>query len=297
MIILRITGGLGNQMFQYALGRQLAETHRTLLKLDLSSFESDYRKYDLHCFHTQAYPATPEEIEDVQGSYGVVEEVALKITRKIGFRGSALRLARKGVAVQEKQFHFEPSVLSVPKYSYLDGYWQTERYFPDVREILRREFQVKYSQDSKSRSLSDLISHTNSVAIHIRRGDYVSNPGYHDIHGLCSLDYYHRSIRWIVDKVSDPHFFVFSDEPRWAKENLKIASLATIVDHNGGDRSYEDLRLMSQCKHQIIANSSFSWWAAWLNNNPQKSVIAPLRWFNDASVDAKDLVPSSWLRL
>ena len=284
-------------MFQYAVGRQLAETHKTLLKLDLSSFESDYRKYDLHCFHIQAYPATADEIADVQGNYGAIEEVALKITRKLGFWGSALRLARKGAVIQEKQFHFDPNVLRVPKYSYLDGYWQTEKYFPDVREILRQEFQVKYWQDSKSESLSDLISSTNSIAIHIRRGDYAANSAYHYIHGLCSLDYYHQSTEWMISKVSNPHFFVFSDEPQWAKENLKLGFPLTIVDHNGGDRSYEDLRLMSQCKHQIIANSSFSWWAAWLNNHPQKSVIAPLKWFNNVSVDARDLIPTSWLRL
>lgn len=284
-------------MFQYALGRQLAETNKTLLKLDLSSFESDHRKYDLHCFHIQAYPATSDEIADVQGKYGAIEEVTLKITRKLGFRGSALRLARKGAVVQEKQFHFDPHVLSVSKYSYLDGYWQTEQYFPDVREILRQEFQVKYLQDSKSGSLSDLISRTNSVAIHIRRGDYATNSAYHHVHGLCSLDYYHRSTQWMIDKISNPRFFVFSDEPQWAKENLKLGFPVTIVDHNGGDRSYEDLRLMSQCKHQIIANSSFSWWAAWLNNHPQKSVIAPLKWFNNASFNASDLIPTSWLRL
>ncbi len=285
-------------MFQYALGRQLSEMHKTLLKLDLSSFESDdSRKYNLNCFHTQAYPVTREEIEDLQGIYGSFEKLTLKITRKMGFRSSALRLARQGEVIHEKQFHFDPNVLNAPKDSYLNGYWQSERYFPNVHEILRQEFQFKYSQDLKSRHLSALMSSTDSVAVHIRRGDYVENPTHLNHHGLCSLDYYERSTQSIINKVSDPHFFVFSDEPQWAKENLKLEFPVTIVDHNNDDYSYEDMRLMSQCKHQIIANSSFSWWAAWLNNHPQKIVIAPLKWFNNSPADTRDLIPTSWFRI
>jgi Glycosyl transferase family 11 len=296
-IIAKITGGLGNQMFQYALGRQLAETHQTLLKLDLSSFESDYRKYALHCFQTQTHLATPEEIEDVQGIYGAVEKLTLKITRKMGFRSSALRLARKGVTLKENHFHFDPSILDASKYSYLDGYWQTEKYFPSIGDILRQEFQFKYLQDSKSKHLSSLIGSTNSVALHIRRGDYVSNSKNLEFHGLCSLDYYGQAIQLMSDRVDHPHFFVFSDEPQWVKENFKLECPVTVVDHHSGDLSYEDMRLISQCQHQIIANSSFSWWAAWLNNNPQKIVIAPLKWFNNASADIKDLIPNQWLSI
>ena len=126
---------------------------------------------------------------------------------------------------------------------------------------------------------------------------YAANSAYHYIHGLCSLDYYHQSTQRMINKVSDLHSIVFSDKPQWTKENLKLEFPLTIVDHNRGDRNYEDLRLMSQCKHQIVANSSFSWWAAWLNDHPQKSVISPLKWFNNVSVDARDLIPTSWLRL
>jgi Glycosyl transferase family 11 len=218
MIIVRIGGGLGNQMFQYAIGRQLAETHKTLLKLDLSVYDSDYRRFGLHCFHIQACPATPQEIEDVKGIYGWVEEVVLKITRKIGFRSSAIRLAQKGLVIQEKQIHFDASVLNAPKYSYLDGCWQSEKYFSSVSENLRQEFQFKYLQDSKNRCLAGLISSKNSVAIHIRRGDYAAEP--FGLHGLCSLEYYKRAIQSIIDIVPDPFFFVFSDEPQFAKDNL-----------------------------------------------------------------------------
>lgn len=298
MIIVRITGGLGNQMFQYAVGRQLAETHKTLLKLDLSSFESDYRKYALHCFHIHAFPATSEEIEDVQGIYGSVEKVVLKITRKLGFRNSALRLARKGATVSEKlEFHFDPDVLNAPKDSYLQGYWQSEKYFLDIQGILRQEFQVKYPQSSENRRLSELIQNTNSVAVHIRRGDYAANPALLEKHGLCDILYYQNAIQQMSEKIADVSFYVFSDEPDWAKLNLDLKFPTTFIDHNDETGAYEDMRLMSQCKHQIIANSSFSWWAAWLNNNPDKIVIAPLKWFNNAPAETQDLVPNQWVRL
>jgi Glycosyl transferase family 11 len=221
----------------------------------------------------------------------------LKVTRKLGFRSSALRLARKGETIHEKHFHFDPEVLTAPKFSYLNGYWQTEKYFPAVSDRLRQEFQFRYLQDSKSRMLSDLIGQTSSVGLHIRRGDYLSNSANLEFHGLCGLDYFEQAIRQIGDRVNQPYFFIFSDEPEWARENLKLSYPTTIVDHNCGDHDYQDLRLMSQCQHQVIANSSFSWWAAWLNENPDKVVIAPSRWFNNAAIDTKDLIPSSWTRI
>ena len=139
-----------------------------------------------------------------------------------------------------------------------------------------------------------MISQTNSVSLHIRRGDYVSNQKTNQTHGTCDLDYYQRCITEIEKEVENPYFFVFSDEIEWVKENLKINHPAEYVDQNTGDKSYEDMRLMSQCKHNVIANSSFSWWGAWLNSYPDKIVFAPKRWFASDKHNTKDLIPEGW---
>jgi hypothetical protein len=136
-----------------------------------------------------------------------------------------------------------------------------------------------------------------AVSIHVRRGDYVSDAGTNRFHGTCSVDYYHDAVDRISGFAPASHFFVFSDGIDWAKENLRLRQPVTYVDFNDGEKNYEDLRLMSLCKHHIIANSSFSWWGAWLNPNPDKIVIAPKKWFNDPSINTDDLIPNSWLRL
>jgi len=133
--------------------------------------------------------------------------------------------------------------------------------------------------------------------LHIRRGDYVHAPLANQFHGLCSLDYYQKAVNYIYQKIPDCHFYIFSDDHSWVCENFKLDYPVTMVDHNDADKDYEDLRLMSLCKYNIIANSSFSWWGAWLNANPEKIVLCPERWFNDLSLDIKDLMPDSWIRV
>ena len=135
------------------------------------------------------------------------------------------------------------------------------------------------------------------MSLHVRRTDYVQNALTNKIHGVCDQDYYASCVRYIGDQVSNPHFFIFSDEPQWAKDNLMFDFPMTVVDCNDASRNYEDLRLMSTCKHNIIANSSFSWWGAWLNSNPNKIICAPKQWFTDSTRNTKDLIPSNWIRL
>ena len=142
-----------------------------------------------------------------------------------------------------------------------------------------------------------MIQSSDAVAIHVRRGDYISNQNTTEFHGICSLDYYHKAIDEIISKVNDPHFFVFSDDPEWTQENLKIDAPTTYVAHNSSDKNYEDLRLMSLCNHFIIANSSFSWWGAWLSRNESKIVIAPSRWFQDIKYNDSDRLPEEWKRI
>ena len=293
MIIVKLIGGLGNQMFQYATARSLAEKHSTILKLDLTGFEAyKLHRYSLHCFHIWEYIATHNEIKSIIGdSQNFTNRLKRKVTAKLGFSDGNQNLIR------EKYFHFDPTILELKDNVLIDGFWQSEKYFADIPDILRREFDVKYKQDPDSKEFSELIQSNESISIHVRRADYVQNQVTNQVHGTCDRAYYDRCVNHIEARVSNPHFFIFSDEPEWARENLKLSHPTTIVDCNDPSRNYEDLRLMSQCQHNIIANSSFSWWGAWLNSNPNKIVCAPEKWFNDPTRDTKDLIPNVWIKL
>lgn len=293
MIIVKIIGGLGNQMFQYAAARRLAEKHSTALKLDVTGFdEYKLHKYGLHCFQISDCPATKTEIELIRGNQNILNRLKRKIGSKIGFNNPK----NKGW-IFEKHFNFDAEILEAPDNVLLEGYWQSEKYFVDIADILRREFVIKYQQDIQSQKFADFIKGTESVSLHVRRADYVHDSLTNKVFGTCDRDYYDRGVRYIGDRVSNPHLFIFSDEPQWAKDNLKFDIPMTFVDCNDASRNYEDLRLMSICKHNIIANSSFSWWGGWLNANPYKLVIAPQKWFNDESRNTKDLIPEQWIKL
>jgi Glycosyl transferase family 11 len=314
VIIVSLFEGLGNQMFQYATARCLAEKHSTVLKLDISSFESNkQRKYGLHCFNVQEHFATQNEINVLlkRSRNRVDRFFDSPFFNKIGI-GNQLSTN----LLQEKNFHFDPYILEAHNNTYLFGFWQSEKYFVEIRDILLSEFSIKYPLNSQNKELYKKIMFHESISLHIRRGDYVQDESTHQYHGVCSLGYYNRCIEYISDKVINPHFFVFSDDPEWVKTNLKQNLPVTIIENNSGFRSHEDLRLMSQCKHNIIANSSFSWWGAWLNLNPDKIVCTPQQWFRNKSqgtkyflpkdfipwykdnfIDTKDLVPENWVQL
>ena len=156
---------------------------------------------------------------------------------------------------------------------------------------------LKVPLGSRNKELLSLIRTVNSVSLHIRRGDYVSNPDTNSALGTCSLEYYRHCIEHIASNVENPHFFLFSDDINWVRDNLKIKYPTTVVDGNSADTNYADLHLMSNCKHNIIANSSFSWWGAWLNNNPDKIIIAPKIWFANSPLTPKEIIPENWLKL
>lgn len=283
-------GGLGNQLFQYAVARHLAELHRTALKIDISL----YKSYELH-----AYSIWPFNIQE---NFASSEEVMALTVRRQGIAKRVIRcVVRKPpelfpTYVSEKHFHFDPDILRLPDNVYLDGYWQSEKYFVDIAEIIRNEFTVKTSQDGKDKELAELIRRSESTSLHIRRGSYLL-PEYNATHGTSSLEYYFRCVECLTQTVRKPHFYVFSDDPSWVRDHLDLPYPTTFVDHNKADRDYEDLRLMSQCKHHIIANSTFSWWGAWLCNNPDKMVFAPEKWFNAPAADTKDLIPGDWYKI
>jgi hypothetical protein len=290
MIIVKLKGGLGNQLFQYAVARHIAEIHKTFLKIDISLFET----YKLH-----AYSIGPFNIQE---NFASPEEVMALTVRKLGITERAIRrVLRRSpkfapTYIMEKHFYCDPDILNLPDGVYLDGYWQSEKYFADIAGIIRQEFTVKTPQTGKNKELAERMASCESVSLHIRRGSYTIPP-YNSVHGTCSLDYYHRCVEYLSQKVKNPHFFIFSDEPEWARDNLKLHYPTTLVDHNSADKDYEDLRLMSQCKHHIIANSTFSWWGAWLNQNPEKIVLVPKRWFKSGDYDTKDLIPDKWIKV
>ena len=296
MVIVRLLGGLGNQMFQYAAARNLSIRHRTTLKLDISGFESyRLREYSLHPFHVQEEFAMPEEVAQIKAPpRGRLSRFALRVRRRII---GPVPYYRQPVFSEPVLGPFDSNIMKTPRDVYLDGYWQSEKYFADIRDVIRREFTVRHEQDRQSQEIAAQITATQSVSIHVRRGDYVSNPHTSQVHGVCGLDYYRRCVDVVAETIPYPHFFVFSDEPRWVTENLRLDCPTTFVSHNDVSRGYEDLRLMSLCKHNILANSSFGWWAAWLNTNPNKLVIAPKQWFTDPSLDARDLLPDEWIKV
>lgn len=290
MIIVRISGGLGNQMFQYAAGVALATHHACDLKWDLSWFDGN----SLH----QGFELTRV--------FGIsIEEANVADYRKtLGWRGSdwlRSRLASRKLGwlrpkhyIQEPHFHYWPEFWQISPSAYLNGYWQTPKYFQDEEALIRDEFRFKAEMSLENETIASIMDESNSVSLHVRRGDYVADPRVACVHGACDVNFYQRAIVKIRRHVMSPYFFVFSDDMEWVKKNLRIDGRVMFVDHNQGEESYNDMRLMSMCKHHIVANSTFSWWGAWLGADSEKSVVAPKRWFNGGSVDARDLYGTNW---
>jgi len=291
MIISKLTGGLGNQMFQYAVGRHLAIKNNSVLKLDISEFRNyKLRNYDLSWFNIQENIATFEDLSHVLFPS---DKTAHKVTKYIKMKIANVQQIQY---VKEQDTNFHPEILTHNDNTYLDGYWQSEKYFSDIEDIIRKEFTVKSKPDPINEFYLGEIRDCESVSVHVRRGDYVSNPTTAQVHGFLGLEYYQKALSIILENTDRPHFFVFSDDPEWAEGNIKTDAPITYVKYNGA-KNYEDLRLMSACKHHIIANSSFSWWGAWLSPDREKIVIAPRRWFKSDRLNARDLIPESWHKI
>jgi len=291
-IITSLIGGLGNQMFQYAAGRALSLRKKTELRLDISGFES----YGLHeGFELQRVFSCPAEISSASDIVQLMGWQSMPLVRRM-LRRSSFAAFRQSTYVVEPHFHYWPGLVDVPKDCYLSGYWQSEKYFADAAAQIRIDFAFRTPLQNRNAELAMQIQNVNAVSIHVRRGDYASNPKTTATHGLCSLEFYRTAIQFMIDQVDRPCFYVFSDDPVWVKENIRMDFPCNYVDHNRGTESYNDMRLMSLCKHHIIANSSFSWWGAWLNPSTEKIVIAPRKWFANQT-DVTDLFPSGWVTL
>ncbi len=291
MIIVHLSGGLGNQMFQYAFGRANTKCLGALLALELSDKTLQiHNGFELgRIFNIHAKMATQADLQAVLGvqRYSIIRN---------SIKGLGLRNILLSRYVEEPHFHFAPQMLDIADNRYVYGYWQSEKYFREIVTTIRSDFSFKQPLANQNTEIAEKISHINSVSLHVRRNDYAKNPKINATHGLCSLEYYRESIRYVVERVKQPQFFVFSDDIAWVKNNLKIDFPCQFVDHNQGTESYNDMRLMSMCKHHIIANSSFSWWGAWLNPNMQKIVVAPKKWFAHEA-DTRDLIPEKWVLL
>lgn len=296
MIIVRLSGGMGNQMFQYAFGRALSLKHNVPLKLNIQTFldQADrpfaknfaVRKYDLDVFNIKAEIAESNDIPFLHRMYwkGGLMLVIDAVRRRIFFP--------KG---KEQSFRFNNKYLSLNKDAYLIGEWQSPKYFAGYEDIIRSDFSLNTTISEDIKKLGEEIRGCNSVCLHVRRKDFVGNS-LHDT-GI-GQNYYTQSLVKIQKKSQIDRVYVFSDDIGWCENNLSFDYPVTFVGENyAGEKQTGHFWLMQQCKHFIICNSSFSWWAAWLSTNPDKIVIAPKKWFNDPSINTEDLIPENWIRI
>jgi len=269
VIVAKIIGGLGNQLFQYAFARHLSLIHDTELRLDISAYYAyKNHNYGLSNFNIIENFSSPNEWTDL-------------------------------IPFKEKHFHFDQDFMNIPDNTYIQGYWQSEKYFREISSVIKNDLQFKYPMELKDKIFYESILQSNSVSLHIRRGDYVPGTYGDQVSECLTLDYYEKAIDQIQQKNPDVVFFIFSDDINWAKKNLSISRPTFYVDHNSSNTNFQDLRLMSLCKHNIIANSSFSWWGAWLNSNLKKEFYSPINWFNSnaRNLNSQDIVPSEWIRI
>lgn len=269
MIVSNLTGGLGNQMFQYAFGRTIAIKNRTLLVLHHTNalFNTQYL-YGLKVFKIKARIAKNNDL----ASLGVIGNRVINRLLYLFDERFNIQL-NKNIITQKYPYNFDLNYLKIKNHSYIQGFWADSRYFNGIEKELRTEFKLHEKFDPKNQEILDLINKTNSVSVHVRRGDLVSSNRNDSFIGI---NYYIKSIKFLKSKVKDPYYFVFSDDITWCKINLSpLLKKVIYVCNNSGDKSYKDLLIMSKCDHNIIANSTFSWWAAWLNENPIKIIIRP----------------------
>jgi hypothetical protein len=293
MIVTKLIGGLGNQMFQYAAGLQLSHRLGAELKLDISNFDSEgvtRRRYELSIFNISAGIASPDDISKTK-------------IRPVGLLCNYPRIVSLLEKISGKVHLIEGKndVMNIKdengKDIYLEGVWNSYKYLSGVEDLIRKELSFKTKPSDRNSDILREIKTSNSVSVHVRRGDYVNNPKVAKVYTICSLDYYKKATIQIEKRFGNARYYFFSDDPGWVKENFKNTKNVNIVDWNVGERSCEDLRLMIACKHNIIANSTFSWWGAWLNGNRNKIIVSPKRWFKDETKNVKELLPPEWIRI
>lgn len=303
MIITRLRGGLGNQLFQYACGRALSLRNKDILKLDIEGYARALaggtdtpREYSLSHFSIQENIASVEEIYALKYPFGIISK---------GFRFMNIKIFRKfNVGFDARLIEN----LSKKKSVYLDGFWQTEKYFEDCIDIIRRDITLKSPMGAPAAEIGACITKNRSqniknISLHVRRGDVRIGGIGNAYFGICTPDYYKKAFDYIANEAKSMkisatqfHVFIFSDEPKWVEENIQIPYSFTTVSGRGIP-DYEELVLMSVCDINIIANSTFSWWGAWLNTNKDKLVISPSEWITRTKKQHIDTIHPSWIRL
>lgn len=296
MFVVRLSGGLGNQLFQYAFGRAISLDNNCPLLIDIDYFDIQHErsindglfncKFELNKLTMQLRLWNNSMYRFFPISF--LDRVFLKVKKLLGF--TAL--------VYEHKYGFDENIVSkIRRHTYFSGYWQSPIYFEKYRSILLEDFQF-ILPESRNILLEEKIKNVTSVSIHVRRGDYVNNKEANKIHGLCSEAYYKTAVDTLFSKYNAIDWFIFSDDIDWCKNHFLTLQNCTFIESNKWP-DYYDMYLMSLCKHNIIANSSFSWWGAWLNQNPNKTVIGPSRWFADSVLNTQidGILPNTWIRI
>ncbi len=301
MIISCIVGGLGNQLFQYAVGKHLAMRNNETLTVDYGLFQC-HRQRHPQLFH---FNVDCREIDDLNFASSAETEMRSHFKLPPAQRSLARRVARQlrsrlwrrplvsAPLFWEKSPRFDAALLDLEAPVRLIGFWQSEKYFLGIESTIRRDLQIKAEYLKNTDRVLEKIGRTRAVSVHFRRGDYV---GLNKFEMRNPLDYYQNAVKDMAQHVEDATFYVFSDDVAWVKQHFQSPHRMVYVNEDGVLTDVEELHLMKSCRHHIIANSTFSWWGAWLNPDPHKRVYAPRIWFNDDK-DYSDVVPENWLRL
>jgi Glycosyl transferase family 11 len=299
MITVRLMGGLGNQMFQYAAALRLAIRHSTELKLDLSLLNRNnlWETHTKRNFSLDAY--------DLNSALSRHAVRMVPFKSRLTFVDRFSKLVRIGSnsanIYREKGVLFHPSVLNLPDDFVLEGYFQDERYFSDISDTVRDSFRAPLEAGhlkDETQKLAEDIRTCTSICVHVRRGDYVTNSLAAAHHGVCSINYYTNAIKALLEIVGADKIFVFSDDVPWCRSNFSQSpNLVVVGEKHSGYQSAIHLWLMSLSSHFVISNSTFGWWAAWLGSCPDKVVVRPSRWFQNERMMSGDICPASWARI
>lgn len=291
MKIVKFNGGLGNQLFEYAFGLAVEDYYKEEVYYDVSNYNlkthlETSRPFLLNKYNTHLKFARKKERKKCINENSKLKNKVNKLFKKEIFKEKSNRIIEKHAQIYDENMFLEKENI------YFEGFFQSEKYFKHIRKKVLENFTLKESLDEKNTYFLNKILNSTSISLHIRRGDYLLC----DCMENCNLDYYYQGIDYIKQKINNNiEIFIFSDDIPWVKENLKIADKVNYIDINNDAASYCDIELMRNCKHNIIANSSFSWWGAWLNNNPNKIVIAPRIWFKNEP--QYDIIPEEWIKI
>ena len=292
VVVVQLQGGLGNQLFQYAAGRSIALRTQTELRLDLGQLRRGaYRPYRLEVFGLPAQPAGKSDVP-----FEFRQPHRSPLARKV-FAYLPLSPLRRNASgphvVREMGFAFDEGVTRSSGDVYLVGFWQSAQYFEDVAEVIRSDLALSPQRAGVGATLASELHQEGTVSVHVRRGDYVD----YALMSPCSTAYYERALEELGAHATLSKVYVFSDDIEWARQELRFATPTVFMSEADAGSDIADFFLMSQCQHHVIANSSFSWWAAWLGRHADGHVVAPSHWFNDATMDTRDLRPKDWLVL